>query len=369
MKRGLDAVWMRGGTSKGLFLRAEDVRAVAGDDPQARDALLARLLGSPDPYGRQTDGVGGATSSTSKVVLLSRSTRGDADIDYWFGQVDIAGGRIDASGNCGNLSAAVGPAALWLGLAQPGGSTTTLRLWQLNLQQRIDARFALDADGRPEERGAFAEDGVPFASVEIGLRYFEPQGGLPLLPSGRVLDRLALPDGTTIEATLLTAGNPSVIVRAVDLGLDASEAAPRIDADAELLARLEAIRAAGAVAMGLATSAEQATRDRPATPKIAWVGRGADGELSARILSMGRLHHAFTGTGAIALAVAARLPGSVVHEIVGDGAGELRFAHASGRMALGAELAQRDGRWIMVASEVRRSARRLMQGWLPLTPR
>ncbi|MEN9544912.1 MAG: hypothetical protein RLZZ598_1745, partial [Pseudomonadota bacterium] len=260
MRSGLDAVWMRGGTSKGLFLRADDVHAIVGDELSARDVLLARLLGSPDPYGRQTDGLGGATSSTSKVLLLSRSTRTDADIDYWFGQVDIASGRIDASGNCGNLSAAVGPAALWLGLAQPTGPLATLRLWQINLQQRIDARFGLDADGHPAEHAAFAEDGVPNLGAEIVLRYFEPQSGLPLLPTGRALDRLVLPDGTRIEATLLSAGNPSVIVRAADLGLDAAAAASRIDGDAALLARLEAIRAAGAVAMGLATSTEQATR-------------------------------------------------------------------------------------------------------------
>lgn len=372
----LPATWMRGGTSKGLFFDPADLPA----DPARRDALLLRVLGSPDPYGTQIDGLGGATSSTSKVALVSRSTRPGFDVDYRFGAVAVGEPVIDWSGNCGNLSAAVGVFALCRGLvAAPGDGVAAIRIWQANLNEAIVAHIPIRG-GQPVEDGGFTLAGVAFPGAEIALDFLDPGGATALLPSGRPLDRLTVPGLGEIESTLLNAGNPTVFVRAAALGLSGCETRADFDRDAALLVRCEAIRAQGAVAMGLAVSAEDATARRPHTPKLAFVApardyRASDGapvaaadiDLVARILSMGALHHAFTGTGAVALAVASILPGTLVHQLLGGcliSGDEVRIGHAAGVMAVGASVVEEDNRWRVEKAVLRRSARRLMEGWV-----
>lgn len=363
----------RGGTSKGLFLRAADLPA----DPAARDALLLRALGSPDPYGKQVDGLGGATSSSSKVVLVSPTTRRDCAVEYLFGAVAIDRAVIDWSGNCGNLTTAVAPYAIACGLLPPpADGVVNIGLWQANLGKRIVAHVPV-RNGEAVEDGDFAMDGVAFPGGEIVLEFLDPGGGEgAMLPTGNVRDTLRVPGVGTIEATLVNAGNPTVFVAAADLGLAGTELQPAVNGDTALLARCEAIRAQAAVTMGLASSAEVATHERPATPKLSFVSPPAaylassgrpvspgDVDLVARILSMGALHHAYTGTGAVALSVAAALPGSVVHAAVRPGCGAaVRVGHPSGVMTVGAEVRRTGADWIVDKSVMSRSARRLMAG-------
>lgn len=376
----IPAVWMRGGTSKGLFFRADALPA----DPAARDRVLLRATGSPDAFGKQMDGVGGATSSTSKVVVVSRSAQPDCDVDYLFGAVAIDAPLIDYSGSCGNLIAAVGPFAIQHGLVAATEGTTLVRIWQVNTRKRILAYVPV-RDGEPAVDGDCRIDGVPFAGAEVRLEFLDPGGanGGAMLPTGRVVDRLAVPGVGTIDATLIDAGNPTVFVRAADIGLEGTELPARIDIDAPLLARLEAIRAHGAVAMGLAPDAAAATRDRPATPKVSFVApprsyvSSAGAEIAAesvdvvaRILSMGRLHHAFTGTGSVALAAAAALPGSVpagAARPVAPGT-PLRIGHTSGRLEVGAVVERIGAGWAVQKVVMRRTARALMAGSV-LVPR
>lgn len=375
----IPAVYMRGGTSKGVFFLGRDLP----HQPRERDPLLLRVIGSPDPYAKQTDGMGGATSSTSKVVIITPSRRDDCDVDYLFGAVAIGEPLIDWSGNCGNLSAAVGPFAIGQGLVSPVEGMTRVRIWQANLGRRIDA-FVPVRGGEVLEEGGFMEDGVPFPSAEVRLEFLDPAddssgGAGALLPTGAVQEILEVPRVGAISATMVTAGNPTVFVRAASLGLTGKESSADVDRERKLLDRLEAIRAAAAVRMGLAGSVEEATRHRPATPKIAWVARpapyrtsagveiGADRiDVLARIMSMGKLHHAFTGTGSIALAVAAALPGSVVNEVARTLPGlPTRIGHQSGVLAVGAEVSRReDGGWRVDKAVLSRSARRLMSGWV-----
>lgn len=379
--RRIPAVYMRGGTSKGVFFHARDLPR----SMRERDALLLRVIGSPDPYGKHTDGLGGATSSTSKVVLIAPSTRDDCEVDYLFGAVSIGEPLIDWSGNCGNLSAAVGPFAIAEGLVPPVDGLTRVRIWQQNIGQRIDA-FVPVRHGEVLEDGAFMEDGVPFPGAEIRLEFLEPQPdpnsaeAVPLLPTGAPQDELVVPGLGTIRATMITAGNPTVFVRADALGLTGRELPEQVNRQRKLLGRLEAIRAAAAVRMGLADSADFATTFRPATPKVSWVARPASYrtsagaeiaadriDLLARIVSMGKLHHAFTGTGSIALAAAAALPGTVVGEIARTLPGvPTRIGHVSGVLAVGAEVSQRQAGWRFDKAVLSRSARRLMSGWVHL---
>lgn len=374
----IPASYMRGGTSKGLFFLAADLPA----DPAARDALLLRAIGSPDPYARHIDGMGGATSSTSKVVLLQRSTRADCDVDYLFGAVAIEAPLIDWSGSCGNLAAAVGPCALQMGLVDgaPADGMARVRIWQANLGERIDAHVPMHG-GRVQEAGGFELDGVPFPGARIRLDFLDPAGGgLPLLPTGHARDALEVPGLGTIEATLLTAGNPTAIVAAAALGIEGHELPRALNTDAALLARCEAVRAHAAVAMGLAASADEATRKRPAAPKLALVAApadytAADGravqagsiDLLVRMLSMGLFHHALPGTGAIALAAAAALPGSLLAPWRPGAGAPLRMGHPSGRIETEAEAAEQGGVWRIRRVSVDRSARRLMAGhvWVP----
>ena len=376
----IPAVYMRGGTSKGVFFHA-DALPVAGED---RDRLLLRVIGSPDPYGKQIDGMGGATSSTSKVVIVSRSRRPDCDVEYLFGQVAIDTPMIDWSGNCGNLTSAVGPFAISEGLlAPPRDGLAVVRLWQANIGKRIIAHVPV-RDGQVVEEGDFELDGVTFPAAEIRLEFLDPGGdaddvGGPLLPTGRVVDRLDVPDAGSLEATLINAGNPTIFVEADTLGLTGIELQDAVNGNAALLTRCERIRAHGAVAMGLAASASEATRLRPHTPKLAFVappleyvassgkpvGRD-DIDLTARILSMGKLHHAMTGTGAVALAAASAVPGTIVERLVARRAadGRIRFGHPSGTLTVGALAEQRDGGWVVTRVIMSRSARRLMEGFV-----
>jgi hypothetical protein len=376
----IPAVYMRGGTSKGVFFLAHDLPS----ERQARDRILLRVTGSPDPYGKQIDGMGGATSSTSKVVIVSRSTRPDCDVEYLFGQVAIDTPVIDWSGNCGNLTAAVGPFAISAGLVHaPTQGTATVRLWQANIGKRIIAHVPMRG-GEVLESGTFELDGVAFPSAEVKLEFIDPAGddgdsdAGATFPTGHEVDLLQIPGHGSIEATLINAGNPTIFVDATSLGLQGTELQQDINGRKELLALAEAVRSRGAVAMGLAATPEEATAKRPATPKIAFVAKPAaytasDGksvapeaiDLLARIFSMGKLHHAMTGTGAVAIAAAAAIPGTIVQRIAPLSAqGFVRFGHPSGRLSVGAEAIQRDGQWVIGKAIVSRSARRLMEGWV-----
>jgi probable AcnD-accessory protein PrpF len=367
---------MRGGTSKGVFFLPNDLPT----DPVRRDAVLLRVAGSPDPYGKQIDGMGGATSSTSKVVIVGPSKQPDCDVDYWFGQVSIAQALVDWSGNCGNLTAAVGPFAIHRGLVTaPANGVATVRIWQANIQRRIVAQVPMH-DGQVQELGEFELDGVTFPAAEIPLTFLDPGAaddglGGGMFPTGRAMDVLEIPGVGRIEATLIDAGNPAVLVDASALGLTGTEAQARINGDAPLLARLESIRAHAAVAMGAARTPEEATATRQHTPKLAFFGPAASYTASsgaqveaaqidvvARIMSMGQLHHAMTGTGAVAIAAAAAVPGTILGRILGGPRASLCFGHASGSLRVGAEAQQQAGQWTVTKVTLSRSARRLMAG-------
>ncbi|MGP0151115.1 2-methylaconitate cis-trans isomerase PrpF [Pseudomonas oryzihabitans] len=371
----IPAVYMRGGSSKGVFFHARDLPPAG----PARDALLLRVIGSPDPYGKQIDGLGGATSSTSKVVVIAPSCRPDCDVDYLFGAPAIEVPVIDWSGNCGNLSAAVGPFAISEGLVQaPREGLARVRIWQANLGKRILAHVPM-ANGEVQEEGDFRFDGVAFPAAEVVLDFLDPAGSDgSVLPTGRAVDELDVPGLGRLPVTLLNAGNPTVFVRAETLGLSGTETQAQVNGDGPLLARLEALRAAGAVAMGLAATAAQATAERPHTPKLCLIAppqtyrvaggkqvRAEELDVIARMISMGKLHHAIPGTGAVAVAVAAALPGTLVHTLTGDLDGrQVRIGHTAGTVAVGARAREVGGVWQVEKASMSRSARRLMEGWV-----
>jgi probable AcnD-accessory protein PrpF len=369
---------MRGGTSKGVFFVASDLPA----DTALRDRILLRVIGSPDRYGKHIDGMGGATSSTSKVVLVARSARDDSDVDYLFGQVAIDSPVIDWSGNCGNLTAAVAPFAMHTGLiTPPPDGVARVGIWQANIGKRIVAHVPMSG-GAVREEGDFELDGVTFPAAEIALEFLdlgaEDDGSGPMFPTGSTSERLDVPGGTSLEVTLINAGNPTIFVDAAALGLKGTELQRDVNTNGALLARVEAIRAQGAVAMGLAASAAEATAQRPHTPKLAFVAKPAaytasDGkvvdsseiDVLVRIFSMGQLHHAMTGTGAVAIAAAAAVPGTLVHRLSASKyKGRVRFGHPSGTLTVGAEVSRQGGRWIVTKALMSRSARRLMEGWV-----
>lgn len=380
----IPAVYMRGGTSKGVFFLAEDLPT----DPVLRDSILLRVVGSPDRYGKHIDGMGGATSSTSKVVLLSPSSRADCDVDYLFGAVAIDKPVIDWTGNCGNLSAAVGPFAISAGLVgAPADGAATVRIWQANIGKKIVAHVPMRG-GEVQEQGTFELDGVAFPSAEIRLEFLDPadedddgQSGA-MFPTGRKLDHLQVPGVGTLEATLINAGIPTIFVEAASLGLSGTELQSAVNGNKALLDLAETVRAHGAVVMGLVATPEEATAQRPHTPKLAFVARPApytasDGkvvaaesiDLLARIFSMGPLHHAMTGTGAVAIAAAAVIPGTLVHRLAPVGPdGRVRFGHPSGTLTVGAEASEVGGEWAVRKVIMSRSARRLMEGWVRVPP-
>ncbi|MDG2524889.1 2-methylaconitate cis-trans isomerase PrpF [Stenotrophomonas sp. HITSZ_GD] len=380
----IPATYLRGGTSKGVFFRLEDLPERARVPGQARDALLQRVIGSPDPYAKQIDGMGGATSSTSKAVIVSRSERAGHDVDYLFGQVAIDSDFVDWSGNCGNLSAAVGPFAIAAGLVDaakvPRDGIAVVRIWQANIGKTIVAHVPM-TDGQVQETGDFELDGVTFPAAEVQLEFLDPaddgEEGGAMFPTGQVVDTLDVPGVGSFQATLINAGIPTIFLDAAALGYTGSELQEAINGDAAALARLETLRAHGAVKMGLIAAPEEAAK-RQHTPKLAFVAPPAayiassgkqvtaeDIDLRVRAMSMGKLHHAMMGTAAVAIGTAAAIPGTLVNRAAGGGArGAVRFGHPSGTLRVGAEAAQVDGQWVVTKAVMSRSARVLMEGWV-----
>ena len=384
----IPATYMRGGTSKGVFFRLEDLPKPAQTPGAARDAFLMRVIGSPDPYGKHTDGMGGATSSTSKTVILSKSSKPDHDVDYLYGQVSIDTAFVDWSGNCGNLSAAVGPFAITHGLIDPSrvphDGTCTVRIWQANIGKTILAQVPV-TNGQVQETGDFELDGVTFPAAEIVLEFLDPsddegEGG-SMFPTGNLVDELEVPGIGLLKATMITAGIPTVFVNAADIGFDGSELQSAINDNQAALAKLEAIRVAGALRMGLIQSAEEAAT-RQHTPKVAFVappktyvssaGKSIEADsidLNVRAMSMGKLHHAMMGTASVAIATAAAVPGTLVNLAAGGGEREaVRFGHPSGTMRVGAALTRVDDQWTVTRAVMSRSARVLMEGWVRVPP-
>ncbi|BEP56674.1 2-methylaconitate cis-trans isomerase PrpF [Variovorax sp. V118] len=381
----IPATYMRGGTSKGVFFRLQDLPEAAQVPGPARDALLLRVIGSPDPYGKQIDGMGAATSSTSKTVILSKSERPGHDVDYLFGQVSIDRPFVDWSGNCGNLSSAVGPFAISNGLIDaarvPRDGVAVVRIWQANIGKTIVAHVPMTG-GAVQETGDFELDGVTFPAAEVQLEFMDPAAeedgaGGAMFPTGNLVDDLEVPGLGTLQATMINAGIPTVFVNAEALGYTGTELQDAINGDAAALARFEAIRAHGALRMGLIRTLDEAA-SRQHTPKVAFVAKPAgytassgkavtagDIDLLVRALSMGKLHHAMMGTAAVAIGTAAAIPGTLVNLAAGGGAREaVRFGHPSGTLRVGAQASQVDGEWQVTKAVMSRSARVLMEGWV-----
>ena len=377
----IPATYMRGGTSKGVFFRLQDLPAEAQVPGAARDAILLRVIGSPDPYGKQIDGMGGATSSTSKAVIVAASSRAGHDVDYLFGQVAIDKAFVDWSGNCGNLSAAVGSFAISSGLVEaariPRDGLCTVRIWQANIGKTIVAHVPM-ADGQVVESGDFELDGVTFPAAEVVLEFIEPADegeGSAMFPTGNLVDALDVPGVGVLQATLINAGIPTIFVDAAALGYTGTELQGAINDDPKALAMFETIRAHGAMKMGLISDLAQAEQ-RQHTPKVAFVapptgyvassGRSvgaADIDLNVRALSMGKLHHAMMGTAAVAIGTAAAIPGTLVNLAAGGGEREeVRFGHPSGTLRVGAQARRIDGAWRVTKAVMSRSARVLMEG-------
>ncbi|WP_429160077.1 2-methylaconitate cis-trans isomerase PrpF [Aeromonas media] len=380
----IPATYMRGGTSKGVFFRLSDLPERCQQPGPARDALFLRVIGSPDPYSAHMDGMGGATSSTAKCVILAKSQQPDHDVDYLYGQVAIDKALVDWSGNCGNLSTAAGAFAIHAGLVDPSripdNGTCVVRIWQANIRKTIMAHVPV-TNGQVQETGAFELDGVSFPAAEIVLEFLDPsedgEEGGALFPTGNRVDELEVPGIGKLKATLISAGIPTVFVNAEEIGYEGTELREQINGDPEALARFEAIRVAGALRMGLIkTPAEAATRQH--TPKVAFVApakeystasgkrvKANEVDLLVRALSMGKLHHAMMGTCAVAIGTAAAIPGTLVNLAAGGGEREaVRFGHPSGTLRVGAEARQVDGEWTVTKAVMSRSARILMEGWV-----
>ena len=379
------ATYMRGGTSKGVFFRLQDLPEAAQQPGAARDQLLLRVIGSPDPYGKQIDGMGGATSSTSKTVILSRSQRPDHDVDYLFGQVSIDKAFVDWSGNCGNLSAAVGAFAISGGLVDPArlprDGVAVVRVWQANIGKTIIAHIPM-TNGEVQETGDFELDGVTFPAAEVQLEFMDPAAeeegaGGSMFPTGQLIDDLEVPGVGTLKATMINAGIPTIFINADAVGYTGAELQDAINSDSKALAMFETIRAHGALRMGLIKDLREAAT-RQHTPKVAFVGppkpytsssgkavAAGDVDLLVRALSMGKLHHAMMGTAAVAIGTAAAIPGTLVNLAAGGGErGAVRFGHPSGTLRVGAEAVQQNGEWSVKKAVMSRSARVLMEGWV-----
>ncbi|MFN4264935.1 MAG: 2-methylaconitate cis-trans isomerase PrpF [Aquabacterium sp.] len=380
----IPATYIRGGTSKGVFFRLHDLPEACQVPGTARDKLFMRVIGSPDPYAAHIDGMGGATSSTSKCVILSKSSVPDHDVDYLYGQVSIDKPFVDWSGNCGNLSTAAGAFAIHAGLVDPSripqNGTCVVRIWQANIQKTIIAHVPV-TNGQVQETGDFELDGVTFPAAEIVLEFMDPsddgdEGG-SMFPTGNPVDTLEVPGIGTLKATMITAGIPTVFVNATDIGYTGTELREQINTDAQALQRFEAIRVAGALRMGLIKTPEEAAT-RQHTPKIAFVApptaykassgktiEASDVDLLVRALSMGKLHHAMMGTCAVAIGTAAAIPGTLVNQAAGGGEREaVRFGHPSGTLRVGAQAKQVNGQWTVTKAIMSRSARIIMEGWV-----
>ncbi|WP_353167149.1 2-methylaconitate cis-trans isomerase PrpF [Acinetobacter sp.] len=380
----IPATYMRGGTSKGVFFKLEDLPERAQTAGQARDQLLLRVIGSPDPYGKQIDGMGGATSSTSKTVILSKSAQPEHDVDYLFGQVSIDKAFVDWSGNCGNLTAAVGSFAISNGLISadriPENGVCTVRIWQVNIRKTIIAHVPV-TQGQVQETGDFELDGVTFPAAEVQIEFLDPaddgEDGGAMFPTGNVVDTLDVPEIGTFQATLINAGIPTIFLNAEDIGYTGTELQDDINADGAALARFEKIRAYGALKMGLIQDVAEAA-NRQHTPKVAFVSKPksytsssgkqvaqSDTDLLVRALSMGKLHHAMMGTAAVAIGTAAAIPETLVNLAAGGGEREaVRFGHPSGTLRVGAQALNENGQWVVKKAIMSRSARVLMEGWV-----
>ncbi len=386
----IPATYMRGGTSKGVFFRLQDLPASAQVAGPARDALLLRVIGSPDAYGKQIDGMGAATSSTSKTVILSKSSRPDHDVDYLFGQVSIDSAFVDWSGNCGNLSAAVGPYAISNSLVDasriPQNGIAIIRIWQANISKTIMSHVPI-SNGQVQETGDFELDGVTFPAAEVQLEFIDPaaeaesagdaKAGGSMFPTGNLVDDLDIPGIGMLKVTMINAGIPTIFVNAEAIGYTGTELQDAINSDAKALAKFESIRAHGAVRMGLIKHIEEAAK-RQHTPKVAFVAKPVDYVSSSgkavaaasidvlvRAMSMGKLHHAMMGTAAVAIGTAAAIPGTLVNTAAGGVArNAVRFGHPSGTLRVGAEATEKDGDWVVTKAIMSRSARVLMEGWV-----
>ncbi|MBV2126983.1 MAG: 2-methylaconitate cis-trans isomerase PrpF [Candidatus Thiodiazotropha sp. (ex Ctena orbiculata)] len=377
----IPATYMRGGTSKGLFFNLEDLPEPARVPGQARDKLLLRVIGSPDPYGKHTDGMGGATSSTSKTVILARSNKPDHDVDYLFGQVAIDKAFVDWSGNCGNLTAAVGSFAIASGLVDtgriPDNGIAVVRIWQKNIEKTIVAHVPI-TDGRVQETGDFELDGVTFPAAEVKIEFMSPvDPSEAMFPTGNLVDQLEVPGIGSFQATMINAGIPTIFLNADEIGYSGIELQEAVNGDPAALERFETIRAYGAIKMGLIDRVEEAAA-RQHTPKVAFVAPAADYtassgkainagdiDLNVRALSMGKLHHAMMGTAAVAIGTAAAIPGTLVNLAAGGGEREaVTFGHPSGTLKVGATASEQNGNWIVEKVVMSRSARILMEGWV-----
>ena len=380
----IPATYMRGGTSKGVFFKLSDLPKEAQQAGTIRDQILLRVIGSPDPYGKQIDGMGAATSSTSKTVILAKSDKPNHDVDYLFGQVSIDSAFVDWSGNCGNLTAAVGAFAITNGLVDqrkiPENGICTVNIWQANIQKSIIAHVPI-TNGQVQETGDFELDGVTFPAAEVQIEFLDPaddgEDGGAMFPTGNLVDILTVPVVGEYQATFINAGIPTIFLRAEDIGYEGTELQEVINSDAVALARFEKIRAYGAKQMGLIQDISEAQK-RQHTPKIAFVSKPKayvsssgktiaeqDADLLVRALSMGKLHHAMMGTAAVAIGTAAAIPGTLVNIAAGGGEREaVRFGHPSGTLRVGAQAVLENGQWAVKKAVMSRSARVLMEGWV-----
>ncbi|MCL1079393.1 2-methylaconitate cis-trans isomerase PrpF [Parashewanella spongiae] len=375
------ATYMRGGTSKGVFFRLQDLPTEAQTAGGVRDNLLMRVIGSPDPYAKQTDGMGGATSSTSKTVIVAKADDGEHDVNYLFGQVAIDKAFVDWSGNCGNLSSAVGAFAIHSGFIDakklPQNGIATVKIWQQNIGKTIIAKIPM-TKGEVQETGNFELDGVTFPAAEIELEFIDPADkSASLFPTGNLVDDLIVPDVGTFKATMINSGIPTIFVNAEDIGYHGTELQDDINNDEQVLARFETIRAYGAVKMGLIRDISEA-KQRQHTPKIAFVSQPktyqassgktiieTDVDLLVRAMSMGKLHHAMMGTAAVAIGTAAAIPGTLVNLAAGGGEKQsVRFGHPSGTLKVGAAATKIDSQWSVDKAIMSRTARILMEGWV-----
>ena len=380
----IPATYMRGGTSKGIFFKLDDLPAAAQTPGAARDKILLRVIGSPDPYGKQIDGLGNASSSTSKAVILSKSAEPDHDVDYLFGQVSIDKPFVDWSGNCGNLTAAVGAFAISNGLVDaariPSDGLCTVRIWQANIRKTIIAHVQITG-GQVQETGDFELDGVTFPAAEVQIEFLDPaddgEEGGAMFPTGNLVDELEVPGIGTFPVTLINAGIPTIFLNAADIGYQGTELQEHINSDEQALAKFETIRTYGALKMGLIADIGEAAA-RQHTPKVAFVAApqdyvsssgkpvaAADVDLLVRALSMGKLHHAMMGTAAVAIGTAAAIPGTLVNLAAGGGGREaVRFGHPSGTLRVGAQAKLENGEWKVTKAIMSRSARVIMEGFV-----